>query len=1081
MSELNNHKQLLIAYKPTFASNKGIKNPDDWYPSTAKEIEDLLKSFLKAFPLAKKFEENLKNFLDTSYAQVIEADMTIRAKKRTEHVEWLDDSRKVWKNANSTNSQFAYYKSRIATGLGNAFGDMDASTDSILSDLEDPKKQGRRWNTRGMVVGDVQSGKTSNYIGLISKAVDSGYKLIIVLTGIYNSLRAQTQKRLDENLISTTQKGELNNVFFATKKPKYYYPDGIRTVLQENDFNLSIARRISITRKDPTIMVVKKIVPILSSILVWLDNQKGIPRNKDKEWKWDENKWRNEAIRNSLPKFQLKCQQPLLIIDDECDSASIDISRRGANRAQHEMTEEQLEAFRNADPSKTNQLVRKILQCFERNAYIGYTATPLANAFINYSSFTYDEGLDIFPRDFIKLLPRYDSHVGPEDVFGVAEKNYDPETEMVTLSEEIDKNEKPQVKWVYDYRDDFDDVEFKKEDGTIDEEKRDEKYRKEGKKGEDEVKGWLPLYHHIGHPCYYKEKKTIPESLKEAINVFLINIALKSFRNSEIQHNSMLIHVSRFTTVQNTAIEQVKNYIEDISKKISYGQKDVEIKSLKEKFNEIWINDTKKNIDTKRYPETSKIQFESIWKKISSVLTDEEKKIDIIQINSTSDDSLAYEEKEEGWNVIVVGGAALSRGITLEGLSVSYFLRIAKIPTSDTLIQMGRWFGYRKGYEDLWRVYCPKILHILFRQFSFSMEKAREKFADLMDQNLSPEDYAVEVPCFPGWNLVSKTKAKDISVIKEPFSSFSAKNHTPVRYYSNEERIFNINLTQNLIAKLNDKYETEKDINKRLKKDGIWSPLPIGGGNENKIDKNLSVEEIKNKIYRNGHKDVILANCYLWRNIDIGLLIKYFGQYQSPPTMRDWTCKIIAAQIGLLNKYKKINHWNLGLFSIGNSKKYPIIKFKNKNIEMPLQQRSKTKPVDIFSIKTLADPTAEFMDIDGKTFQSGINNWIKFYKKTGKSVLNRKSVNWLPDAFKPKLRQQRKEGLLVIYPWTTKFADKGFDEKKDIFIGWQIIIPPTRNENDENKLIFNVAMNEAARERRMEEYKEYFDPNLYNQ
>ena len=96
-------------------------------------------------------------------------------------------------------------------------------------------------------------------------------------------------------------------------------------------------------------------------------------------------------------------------------------------------------------------------------------------------------------------------------------------------------------------------------------------------------------------------------------------------------------------------------------------------------------------------------------------------------------------------------------------------------------------------------------------------------------------------------------------------------------------------------------------------------------------------------------------------------------------------------------------------------------------------------------------------------------------------MLNRKSVNWLPDAFKPKLRQQRKEGLLVIYPWTTKFADKGFDEKKDIFIGWQIIIPPTRNENDENKLIFNVAMNEAARERRMEEYKEYFDPNLYNQ
>ena len=130
---------------------------------------------------------------------------------------------------------------------------------------------------------------------------------------------------------------------------------------------------------------------------------------------------------------------------------------------------------------------------------------------------------------------------------------------------------------------------------------------------------------------------------------------------------------------------------------------------------------------------------------------------------------------------------------------------------------MGRWFGYRKGYEDLWRVYVPKILHILFRQFSFTMEKAREKFQDLSEQNRSPADYAIEVPCFPGWNLVSKTKARDIKIIPEPYSSFTAMSRTPVMYYQDERRIENIELTKNLINSLPSKFETEIEINKRLK------------------------------------------------------------------------------------------------------------------------------------------------------------------------------------------------------------------------------------------------------------------------
>ena len=1068
--ELNNQKQLLNAYKLTFASKKGYSNPAEWYPRTAKEIDNLLKSFIKDFSDARKFEKELKDFLETSFAQVIENDITLIAKKR-DHIEWLTEDRKVWKNANSTNAQFAWYKSKSGYKLGSAFNDLNDSTDEILSLLEDPKRSGN-WMTRGMVVGDVQSGKTSHYTGLITKAVDSGYKLIIVLSGIYNALRAQTQKRIEDNTIKTTQAGELNKVFFATSKPDYIYKDGIRIIHAENDFSAATAKQISMTNLDPTILVVKKHVSVLSNILIWLNKQDGMGKT-NKDWNWNEAKWKSDSLRQLLPKHQLACDQPMLLIDDECDSASIDISSRKTKGPQDTWDEAQQEEFKNIDPSKTNQLIRRILMCFKRSTYIGYTATPLANAFINYSSHKNDEGLDIFPKDFIRMLKRYEDHIGPEDVFGVAEKNYDQDEEIVSLSESIDKNERPQVKWVYDYRDDYDDPVFIKEDGTIDEDERDKKYREEAK-DKDDVKGWLPLYHANGHQCLYKQENVLPPSLRGAINTFLINIATRYLRKNSNQHNSMLIHVSRFKSVQGVVASQVKSYLEFLRQNISYGQDEKIKDNIKKEFNEIWINDTQKNFDINKFPETNKIKFDAVWNKILEVINSDKDPLEIVQINSQSDDVLDYDRHKNGWNVIVVGGAAISRGITLEGLSVSYFTRVAKLPTSDTLIQMGRWFGYRKGYEDLWRIFVPKILHILFRQFSFTMEKAREKFQDLSEQGRSPADYAIEIPCFPGWNLISKTKAKDIKIIPEPYSSFTATSRTPVMYYKNEERLENIILTRDLIDNLSPNYETEIEINKRLKDKKIWNPLSF---EDEKIDNSLSIDEIREKIFKKGYVQVKLRKAYLWREVDVNKIIKYFGNYKCPPS-HEWTCKMIAHQIKALSAFKKINKWNIGIFSIKEGSKYKNFKFAKNKIEVALQQRSVSKPYERhFSIKTLSDPQAEFADMSGEEYNQGIEKWLNLYKKTGKCVIKRKKINFLPAQFKQKIRQQRKGGLLIIYPWSTKFKEESGD--KDIYIGWQLITPPTRNEDDDDKLIYNVAMNEAAREHREAEYKEIFNPDLF--
>lgn len=1069
--DLESQKQLLNAYKHTYAAKKGLSNPEKWYPRTANEIEDLLKKFIKDFLDAKKFENELKDWLESSFAQVIQNDLTLIA-KRGDHEDWLTEDRKVWKNANSTNSQFAFYKSKSAVHLGNGFDEMDRSTDEILSLLEDPKRP-KKWMTRGMVVGDVQSGKTSHYTGLITKAVDSGYKLIIVLSGIFNSLRSQTQKRIQDNTIHAGQQGELNKIFFATSTPEYTWTDGIRKVYKENDFNTTVASSISITHKDPLVMVVKKNVSILSSILMWLNKQN--LESRDEEWKWNEEKWKNHNIRNLLPKSPLSCDQPMLLIDDECDSASIDISKRSNKGPQDLWDEDQQNLFRETDPSKTNQLIRRILRCFNKSAYIGYTATPLANVFINYSSQKTDEGLDIFPNDFIKLLGRKEDYISPDKVFGIAEKNFDPDEEIVSLSEKIDPEDSPQVRWVYDYRDDFDDPSFIREDGSIDHDKRDKKYRDEAKDKND-IKGWLPLYHGIGHQCLFKGEFDIPNSLKEAINNFLIIIVIRKIRKNINPHNSMLIHTSRFTNVQQTIIAQVKNYIDNLKKNIAYGQDQKVREKIKKEFLNIWNKDTKKSFDKNKYPEMDKIEFKTIWDKIAEIIVSETNPIGIVQINSLSDDVLDYDRHKKGWNVIVVGGAAISRGITLEGLTVSYFTRIAKIPTLDTLVQMGRWFGYRKGYEDLFRVYVPKTLHILFRQFSFTIERAREKFEDLSEQERRPADYAFEVPCFSGWNLTAKAKSKDMSTIQEPYSYFTSISRTPVLYFRGRERLHNIEITNKLIESLDDSYETEKEINKRLSNDKIWSPVAF---DDQKIDNNLSHEEIRSEIFKKGHKQVKFRSAYLWRNVNVENITKYLYNYKIPP-QTEWTSKIIAQQIRALNEFKKLTNWNLAIFSVKSGPTYSNINFKKNKIEISLQQRSiynKPHP-NYFSIRTLSDPNAEFIDISREEYDDGIYSWINLYKKSNKCVIFKRKINYLPAEFKPKIRQKRKSGLIIIYPWSTEFKDT-LNREKDIYMGWQVIIPPTRNEEDTQELIFDQACNQAAREARQERDKDLFDPDMY--
>ena len=1062
------------------------KNSKSWYPKNKKDIDEFLEDLFKTYPEAKKVKAQIIVFIEKTFATTMENDMTLRAKaKDRNHEPWFNDNtKKLWENKIYTSSQYAYYKKNLENKLGKIVSnDIDVSTNEILQDLERPGRQGN-WETKGMVVGDVQSGKTSNYNALIAKAIDCGYKMIIVMSGIYNSLRAQTQTRLMDNLISTSdpRKGEdVYAVNFMTQKPKYKYIDGIKVMEFNGDFNAKTAKTVALLPNlDPAIFVIKKNVPVLSNILVWLNSQPGIKYDPKVPWSWNGFK---EYVSENLPKNKIECDLPLLIIDDECDSASIDISKRKTALSNIDDTDE-LEAFRLADPSKTNLLIRRIMACFKRNAYIGYTATPLANIFIDYTSIKKQEGRDLFPRDFVKLLKRYDSYQSPRKIFGKAERNFDDDNEIVSLSEDIDQNDYPQIKWVYDYRDDFDEF-INLDTGEIDEEKRDEAYRNEGKRGYDEPKGWVPLYHKQHHPCLYKDEDKIPNSLEDAIITFLINIGIKSLRSDEIQHNSMLIHVSRFVSVQNTVIKQIKNYVKDLNNIFTNEIDKKKVEFIKNKFLKIWNEDISKNLDNTKNKDSKELKFEDVWKNLVKEINDEEK-FDVIQINSNSTDILDYENKKNGWNVIVIGGAAISRGITLEGLSVSYFLRIAKTPVSDTLTQMGRWFGYRQGYEDLYRIYVPKILHILFRQFTYAMEFAREKFREMQtaEPPKTPIEFSMEIPTFDGWNLIAASKSKDLVELPEPLYSYSSRHHQNIVFHKDKNsRETNINLFHNLIDKFGKCDETENEINRRLKNANIWLPKKI----KEKIDPSLEKEEILKKIPKDTKKSITKG--HLWKDVDPDEIVKFLLKYKMPRrAFTDSHPHDIAFRIRELKNHRPRIKWNFAIWSLGDKEKIDFTVGNKSKIDIKLSERGLSAPSkkkylqnNEFSIGVQSDPRAEFVDIEKEIFDQGLDNWISMYKATGKT--EEKKDNKLPYGFKSKIRQKRKEGIFILTPWLIKpdgvnimnDKDSKLRLEQDLHVGWEIIIPPTKEEGDNDDLVYNVALNRVALEHRKQNLLDFLN------
>lgn len=563
--------------------------------------------------------------------------------------QWLDNTK-----ANpDTNFYFweRYRKLLIENGFSaRVLASFDSVTDRTLGLLENPKKGGN-WDRRGMVVGHVQSGKTANYTGLICKAADVGYEVIIVIAGIHNKLRSQTQIRLDEGFIGFDSAKLLSNepgassIIGVGRHDSKNRPNAFTNSLR--DFNKNTATSIGIpleNLRQPALFVIKKNTNTLRNLLEWL---------------------KEHNAQRHTPSISA----PMLLIDDEADNASINI-RKGQDEV-----------------SRINGQIRQLLDIFDRSCYVGYTATPFANIFIDPDDDDKMYGSDLFPRDFIISLDPPDNYFGAAQIF--TNTGEDVQSSVIRHIED---------------------------NGDL-----------------------IPLRHKKDHVI-----AGLPESLRTAVRTFIVARAIRLARDQIDTHNSMLVNTSRFTDVQ----RQLRNEIHILVDAIRYS---VRVNGAKPEAEALLDNEILAlyNVFAQEYKNTCEFSWDTVQEK----LWDSIASVNVIEVNSRSSESLAYAEYATGRNVIAVGGFSLSRGLTLEGLIVSYLLRNSMM--YDTLMQMGRWFGYRLGYEDLCRIWMPEEAEGWYAHIAESIEELRDEFRRMETLNATPKEFGLKVRSHPDTLIVT--------------------------------------------------------------------------------------------------------------------------------------------------------------------------------------------------------------------------------------------------------------------------------------------------------------------------------------
>ncbi len=566
---------------------------------------------------------------------------------------------KRWFDASKTEFNWTYWEAyeRLLQESGRSIevlNENEKIIDSILDLSGDPRIE-EPWKRAGLVMGNVQSGKTQNYLGLINKAMDCGYKIIIILGGHQNELRKQTQLRVDEGVIGRESIHLVQGYQDIPIGVGSWRPERVSTMTtSESDFNKQTANNLRIDLRDlkvPIIFTIKKLKPIMENLYEWIAD-----------------------FHDLKPDNGRKLNLPMLLIDDEADYASI-------NTLAHR-----------DDITATNKYIRMLRSLFNRSTYVAYTATPFANIFIDPDSsdeMINDENL--FPKDFMIKIPVPDNYLGQNFYFESSDEGgvRDP----IVL---IDDNEE-----------------------------------------------MLPLKHNSK-----SDVGPISESLKDAIRAFIISGAIRNLRGDEHEHKTMIVNITALNIHQKELTFMIENYLKELTNQISSNTGFPIEQAIKNST----INTIKNTFEMRFNVEES---FAELYNQLHAASA----KIKVFGINNESDQVLDYSLYDKGLSAIVIGGHKLSRGLTLEGLNISYFARNSK--AYDTLMQMCRWFGYRPNYGDLCKVYLPVESNEWYSFISEAINDLYKQLERMSLQGKTPSDFGLKVRAHPGALQVTANHKKE--------------------------------------------------------------------------------------------------------------------------------------------------------------------------------------------------------------------------------------------------------------------------------------------------------------------------------
>lgn len=607
---------------------------------------------------------------------------------------------------------------------------LDVSTDEILNCVGDPTETGA-WKRRGLVIGDVQSGKTATYIGAVNKAADAGYKLIVLLAGGTEALRKQTQFRVDEGLIGrdsaksvTGAQVAVNPVFgVGSWHNNFVSAQGLTT--QATDFRKTSQQAMNIAidpqTSTPYVFVLKKNKTALENLREWLTGQQ---------------------VGAAL-------DLPMLVVDDESDYASVNTRKEDS-------------------PTVINSLIRSILGTVTKSSYLAFTATPFANVFIDHETTQELLGDDLFPRDYIRTIDAPSNYVGSASYFGTEELVDD--SKLVEL-----------------------------DDADVDD--------------------FFPFKHKS-----HQHVSGLPDSLVEALRTFVVAAAVREARGDS-SARAMLVNVSRFKNVQaqvhgmvEAEFQKIKDAVELHSVSLLPGERHAEIAALQATFD-------------RRYPGISET-----WDEVLPSLKSAVHATSVRLINSDRVKQVADIAELESERMIAVGGDVLSRGLTLEGLTVSYFHR--SVGASDTLLQMARWFGYRPGYDDLCRVWMPDDVADQFRYVAGIVDELRSQLRAMKKQGLTPEDFGLMVRMHPETLKITSTAKMGGAEAKAWTVDIAAKRIETTAVDSNPD----------VISKNVDAVKRLAEAVRAADPEATWANSPKAWPTKQSVDKRLVADFLEDYI-----------------------------------------------------------------------------------------------------------------------------------------------------------------------------------------------------------------------------------------